>query len=384
MYAHLSGLPDHMGDLLEDMKYSREEVLHRLRFQKPKYAFRTHSGYTNFGMTAGALAAAAAAGTAWEALSDQLLYTPLGMQNTSSRFDDFLARTNRARGHVRDGNGPMSPVGKWVSKYQRTPDSQTPAAGVSSSVNDLAKWMRLHIGSGKFDGKPIVDEAALTATHYPVAHTGFNPFTGLPSFYGLGWNVSYDPQGRLRIGHSGAFALGAATNVQIVPKETLGIVSLTNAFPIGLAEGLNQTFTDLALYGKPTQDWLKIYKDYFKNPAAAGIEVGFDYSKPPTKPTLALDNDAYVGIYNNDLYGEFPVIEKDGGLAIVQGPEKLTYPLTHYDRDTFTYVTTGENAVGASGVAFIVGPDGKAASIIVENLNTNGMGTLARKLTASS
>jgi len=41
-----------------------------------------------------------------------------------------------------------------------------------------------------------------------------------------------------------------------VPGEQLGIVVLTNAYPIGVAEALGTTFLDLALYGKPTQDWL--------------------------------------------------------------------------------------------------------------------------------
>lgn len=70
--------------------------------------------------------------------------------------------------------------------------------------------MRLQLVNGKFDGKQIVDEKALLETRHPHMLTGFSPFTGLPSFYGLGWNVSYDEQGRLRLNHSGAFALGAA------------------------------------------------------------------------------------------------------------------------------------------------------------------------------
>lgn len=371
MYAHLSGLPDHAGDLLEDMGYSRDEVLRRLRFLQPKYPFRTYSGYTNFGMTAAAVAAAAAAGTTWEALSEQLLYAPLGMKNTSSRLSDFMARNNRARGHVRDG-------GKWVSKYQREPDAQTPAGGVSSSVNDLAKWMRLQLGGGKFEGQQIVAEAALAETHKPVIFTRYNP-DRLPSFYGLGWNVNYDAEGRLRLGHSGAFALGAATVVNLVPSEGLGVVVLTNAYPLGVAEGLGATFIDTALHGKPRQNWLAIFKKAFSDPATVGIELGFDYSKPPAKPTPALDNSVYVGTYSkNDFFGDVEIAAKGNSLTIAQGPNKQTSPLKHYDRDTFTYETTGENAVGASGVTFIIGPDGKAASVAVENLNTNGMGTFVR------
>ena len=93
--------------------------------------------------------------------------------------------------------------------------------------------------------------------------TGFSPLNGLPGFYALGWNVNYDEQGRLRLSHSGAFGLGAATNVALVPSEDLGVVVLTNASPLGVVEGLASTFLDYALHGRPTQDWLAVYKQVF-------------------------------------------------------------------------------------------------------------------------
>src|SRR5262249_47264012 len=315
--------------------------------------------------------AAKAYGAEWEDLSEQKLYKPLGMHSTSSRFKDFQARTNKALGHVLVN-------GKWVHKFQRDPDAQTPAGGVSSSANDLAKWMRVQIANGKFDGKQIVYAKALTETHYPEMLRGFSPSNGLPSFYGLGWNVGYDEQGRLRLNHSGGFTLGAATYVNLVPSEELGVVVLTNAYPIGVAEGLGQTFIDTVLYGKPTQDWLALFKQVFSNPAAVGVVTGFDYSKPPAAPTPALKTDAYLGTYTNDYFGDISIIEKDGALVIVQGPQKMTFPMKHYDRDTFTYETVGENAVGTTGVTFTIGADGKATTVVVENLNVRGEGTFMR------
>jgi hypothetical protein len=218
----------------------------------------------------------------------------------------------------------------------------------------------------------------LVETHHPNMLTGFNPFTGLPGFYGLGWNVSYDEQGRLRLNHSGAFALGAATHVNLVPDEKLGVVVLTNAYPIGIAEALGTTFVDTALNGKPTRDWFAIFKKAFSDPAAVGTVLGYDYSKPPASPASALNNSAYLGKYTNDFFGEISVVEKDGGLAIVQGPSNKTFTMQHYDRDTFTYETTGENAVGRSGITFAIGPDGNADQVVVENLNVRGEGTFKR------
>src|SRR5207248_7299100 len=79
MYAHRSGLPAHAGDLLEDLGFSRAEILYRLRYQRPDSSFRSHYAYTNFGITEGGIAAARAYGLEWEAAANEKLYKPLGM-----------------------------------------------------------------------------------------------------------------------------------------------------------------------------------------------------------------------------------------------------------------------------------------------------------------
>src|SRR2546425_8901171 len=149
MYAHRSGLPEHAGDLLEDLGFTRAEILHRLRYQHPASSFRSHYAYTNFGMTEGGIAAAKAYGLEWEQAAEEKLFKPLGMSSTSSRYANFVTRTNKALGHVLVD-------GKWVQKFKRDPDAQSPTGGVSSSVNDLAKWLRLQLANGKFEGKQIV------------------------------------------------------------------------------------------------------------------------------------------------------------------------------------------------------------------------------------
>jgi CubicO group peptidase (beta-lactamase class C family) len=371
-YSHRSGLPEHTGDLLEDLGFSRKEILSRLRYQRPESSFRSHYAYTNFGMTEAGVAAAKAYNLTWENASEQKLYGPLGMNSTSSRYADFMARTDKALGHVQEN-------GKWVQKYKRDPDPESPAGGASSSANDLAKWMRLQLADGKFEGQQLVEEKALAATHSPQMLTGYSPLTGLPSFYGLGWNVNYDTEGRLRLGHSGAFALGAATSVLLVPSEQLGIVVLTNAYPIGFAEGLTNSFTDIALYGKSTQDWMAIFKKIFSDPATVGVFAGSDYTKSPGSPTPQLANTAYLGTYTNNFFGDVQIIEKGEGLAVIEGPRKLTFPLKHYDRDIFTYQTVGENAIGATGLTFTIGPEGKATTLAIENLNVRGEGTFIRQ-----
>ena len=82
-----------------------------------------------------------AASKSWEDVAAEKVYQPLGMKHTSSRYADFVAAKNRALGHVFFD-------GKWVAEYSRDPDAQSPAGGVSSTVRDLAQWVRLQLGNG--------------------------------------------------------------------------------------------------------------------------------------------------------------------------------------------------------------------------------------------
>jgi len=372
MYSHRSGLHDHAGDLLEDMGYNRAEVLYRLRFVPTGNRFRSQYAYTNFGVTEGGVAAAKAAGKTWEEISEDRLYKPLNMTSTSSRLSDFLARPNRARGHVLVD-------GKWEAKYQREPDAQSPAGGASSSARDMTQWMRMHLGGGKIDGKQIIAANALAETYRPqmVSNPARDPTTDRTGFYGLGWGVNYDEFGRVKLSHSGAFDLGAATTVYLLPSEQLGIVILTNAAPIGVAEALAQSFIDLATYGEVKRDWGKLYKEGFAVMATAGRSPT-DYSKAPAQPIPGLANNDYVGAYNNDFFGEIEIVAKDGELVMQQGPRKTPFSLKHYNRHVFFYDTAGENEVGLTGVTFTIGADGKATTMTVENLNSEGLGTFTR------
>jgi CubicO group peptidase (beta-lactamase class C family) len=373
LLCHRSGLPDHGGDLLEDLGYTRAEVLHRLRYLKPASSFRSQYAYTNFGYTAASVAAARAAGTAWEDLAAEKLYRPLGMKSSSSRFADYAAARNRAALHVRV-------EGKWVARYVRDPDAQSPAGGVSSTARDVAQWMRLQLGGGKFNGKQIVAARALAETHRPqiVSRVPANPATDRAGFYGLGWNVNYDDKGRVLLGHSGGFDLGAATVVSLLPSEELGIAVLTNAAPIGVPEAISASFFDLVLHGKVEKDWGKWFQQIFEvvNQPAYGPAV--EYRKPPARPSPPLPLEAYVGTYDNPYFGAIAIGEKDGALLLRMGPKATSFPLRHWDRDVFFYQPVGEMAGGLSGVTFRVGPARKDMKVVVENLDVNVQGTFAR------
>jgi CubicO group peptidase (beta-lactamase class C family) len=370
--CHRSGLPAFAGDLLEDMGYDRNQVLHRLRFLKPASSFRTEFAYTNFGFTAGAEAAAQKLGVAWEDLIAEKLFRPLEMHSTSSRYADYLKRPNRALIHSKVGE-------QWLPKNIRDPDAQSPAGGVSSSIRDLTAWMRLQLADGKFNGKQVVAAEALAETHRPQIVVNYNAQTRRAGCYGLGWNVSDDDQGRVYWRHSGAFFLGARTEVSLLPAEGLGIVVLCNSGPHGIPEAVTMSFFDDVLLGKPSRDWIAFANRMFdleKNEIDGALT---DFSHPPASPSPAGPLASYVGVYDNEYYGPVETVEKGDSLAILLGPEKKSFPLRHWNRDLYLYMPPGESAAGLSGVTFLMGADGRAQQVVVENLNAQGQGAFLRR-----
>jgi CubicO group peptidase (beta-lactamase class C family) len=373
MFAHRSGLPGNAGNDLEALGFDRTEILHRLRLVPPSSSFRSGYSYSNFGITAGGVAAAAGAGFVWEEAAEERLYRPLGMTSTSSRHSDFLSRANRAAIHIEVD-------GAWTPAFTRDPDAQSPAGGVSSSARDLVKWLSLEVDSGSFDGKQVISEAAIGATHEPVIMRGPNPITGQPAFYGLGWNVDYGPHGVVW-SHAGAFSVGARTMVSILPGEKLGIVVLANAFPSGVPEGIADAFFDIVLDGAPSRDWITtwngIYDSLFGPTAIAAMSAPL--AKPPADPAPAMPLSAYTGAYANGYVGDAVVTGEGGGIVLSLGPDGAKrYPLTHFDRDTFIYVFSPELPELRSSAVFAIGPDGKAGQLMLDDFTGSGAAVLLR------
>ncbi|WP_431965705.1 serine hydrolase [Nocardia sp. bgisy134] len=366
LFAHRSGLPDHAGDLLEDLGYDRDQVLERLRLL-PLDPFRDSYAYTNFGLTAAAVAVAEAAGTDWESLSDKEIYQPLGMGSTSSRYSDFRARADRADGHVLvDGT-------YRVADPPRQPDAQSPAGGVSSSVDDLTEWMAMVLADGAAGGRPFLAPDALQPAVSPQAVSAPpKTFDSRAGFYGYGFNVGVSPAGRVVLGHSGAFDLGAATAFTLIPSANVGIVTLTNAAPIGVPETLNAEFADLVQFGTVREDWRALYREAFA--PFSKPSGGLAGATPPAQPVPAQPLPSYAGRYDNPYYGPATVTTEGDSLILTLGPKDMRFPLRHWDGDTFVFTPSGENATtGSVSRATFAGN-----TLTLEYFDADGLGRFTR------
>jgi CubicO group peptidase (beta-lactamase class C family) len=369
LLSHRSGLPTSAGDALEDLGFTRAEILHKMRLLPLPGKFRETYQYSNFGFTEGGIAVAKHVGERWEELADKRLFKRLGMSSSSYRYSDYQNSENKAAIHIFDH-------GRALARYERDPDAEAPAGAASSNARDLAQWLRLQLAGGTLDGHPIVAAHALEETHKPVILTDpKNP----DSYYALGWNVNHDSDGKLILSHSGAFFLGTGTAVRLSPSDQLGIAVITNALPTGLAEATTFTFFDLYKCGKPSRDWLALVQKSFQSMIEKSNNQSKDYSKlpSPSSPTPSKALSAYVGTYRNDYYGRVEISEHRGLLWMRLPARGTLYTLTHWDADTFIYRFEEEQGIGTRGIEFTLNGRPK---MLIENLALEGDGVFVREV----
>lgn len=371
LFAHRSGIPGGpAGNDLEAVGYDRATILERLRLV-PLDPFRITYSYSNFGMTMAGEAAARAADRTWEEVSEEVLFSPAGMTSTSMRYDDFAAQENRAALHVELD-------GEWAAAFERFPDAQAPAGGVSSNVIDLARWMRLTLAGGALDGTQIIDAETLDSTHTPqiMSRPPTPTIAGPAAFYGLGWGIDTDATGATRWNHSGAFSTGASTVASLLPAEGLGIVVLTNGSPIGAGEAIADAYLEFLQTGELDVDGtLEMWGERF-----AGVygEPAVEESQRPSDPSPARPDAAYVGTFANDYVGEVEIRAGEEGLELVVGPDTLVFPLDHWDGDTFVYADAPELPDFLSTVDFAFDESDEATGVSISAFDGAGQGTLVR------
>ena len=372
-FCHRSGMPDHVGDVLGDIGFEREAVLHQLRYQTPFSSFRSHYEYTNFIVTEGAVAAAASTGDSWEALSMKRLYEPLKMTRTSSLFSDFINDPNHASLHAQVD-------GEWKPQV-RQPDAQSPAGGVSSSITDMAQWLRLQLGDGTVDGQEIVDAAALAQTHIPhmVSNMPANPSTDRASFYGLGIGVSSTNSPRFagaipahfRPAQAQPFTCCRRRASASSPFRMANLKVSWNRWPIVCSiwcRSARSSATTRRSWVRYSPRWLLLHTEtkittLFRQPTRRPR-----WQTTPTSATTATTST------------EMPRSRRDRTAWCSRSAEPMEFPMRFFDRDIYLYDPTGENAGRTSSMIFTIGADGLASDVTIEYLATKSAdGTLVRK-----
>src|SRR5215510_822145 len=150
--AQRSGLASYVNDVLGMLGYGEPAMIRSLRHVKPVASFRTTFAYTNIThLLAGRIVSDLAGAPDWNAVAQRELLDPLGMAATTFTFEAIKAAPNHAEGHrwttdatIEVPLDPFSPYGFG------------PAGNINSTIEAMARWVRLQLGSGSFEGRRIV------------------------------------------------------------------------------------------------------------------------------------------------------------------------------------------------------------------------------------
>jgi CubicO group peptidase (beta-lactamase class C family) len=338
LLTHRSGMGLGEGDLLfwPQSTYTRNDIVYKLRFMKPKSSFRSHYAYDNLlYMTAGQIIPAVT-GVSWDDYIRQRIFAPLGMNHSVVSNKDFKPGDDYSAPHERvDGRLQVLSLEDL--------DNVGPAGSINSCAADMAKWVQVQLNRGKFadrEGRLFTEQRSKEMwspqTILPINDPPA-PLAGLKAKfadYALGWGL-HDYHGRKLVGHTGGVA-GFVSRVMLVPEENLGVVVLTNAEEDGAFDSILYHVLD-SYFHVPSTDWIGAFKsvsDAQEKDAAEIMKKAEAGRVANSKPSLALEK--YAGVYNDAWYGPITIRYENGGLVIAfDHTPTMIGDLEHWQYDTF-------------------------------------------------
>ncbi|MBI3709294.1 MAG: serine hydrolase [Proteobacteria bacterium] len=319
LLAQRSGLPPLVNDMLAMLDFDEAALIRSLRNVEPVSSFRTTFAYTNIThLLASRIVAKAAGAPDWNAVLRQELLEPLGMKDSSYTAEAIKTSANHAKGHHWTPDGtievPFTPI---------FPYHLGGAGDINSTVEDMARWVRLQIGHGTFEGRRIVSPENLAVTRTPKV-----ALTDAVS-YAMGWYIYQTPNGNI-VWHDGD-ALSFGSFVGMAPDRNVGVIILTNETNVGFPVSLGLWLFDRIL-GSPEVDYvtnkLKEEKASFETAAKLFAKPANPRPFPPLAPL--------AGNFVNRSFGEAAVAQDGDALVMEIKATGAKLKLEPWDGDVFT------------------------------------------------
>ncbi|MET7458445.1 serine hydrolase domain-containing protein [Streptomyces sp. NPDC005574] len=162
-------------------------------------------------------------GLTYEQAIASLLFEPLGLSHTSFATNDVMTR-RFAVGHNVGEDGTPAVARQWKDSR-----GNNPGGGGASSVTDMLRWARFHLGDGRAqDGAQVLPAEVLQQMQVQTVELRGST---LGDAFGICWFLR-DVDGVRTVGHGGS-ASGQFTELLIVPERNFAVVALSNAGPDG-------------------------------------------------------------------------------------------------------------------------------------------------------
>jgi CubicO group peptidase (beta-lactamase class C family) len=368
LLSHRSGLPGH--DMLwYASNFDRREIFKRLQFLEPNCDLRTTFQYQNLMYTITGLLVEEISGMRWEDFVQKQIFNPLGM-----------IRSNFSTAITQQSANFASPHFYRADQLKAIPFLQqneqvhgTGAAGnICSCVEDLAKWLGLHLNHGKIGDQELVSRETLEQMHTP--HIFIDDKIGRDRFgyeftsYGLGWGM-HSYKGQFLVEHDG-MTDGFYSLISFMPRRQIGIVALSNCDayynPVQtnrVPDIITNTLYD-RLLGLDLTDWNKLIRAVYEEQemAAGQSQAGQASTTDRVDAPMSHPIEAYLGKYEHPGYG-IVSIQKAGEQLEMVFNEKLPLPLEHCYYDIFDAIFEMINQ--RQKISFLTDLDGSISQIAI-------------------
>ncbi len=257
LLSHTSGLIPHAYDLMVEDHVPLDKIIERLDEVDITAPPGKLYGYQNVLYSIYDPITESKTHKSFNAVIDEKVFTPFGMNDASTSFEAFKNNKNKAYPHYNRGHNRFSPL-RLNDRYYNT----TPAAGINASISDLGQLLIVLTD----ENSDIISESARETiftpqVKSPLKRTYFRSWgRGIQSKqYSIGWRI-VDYKGR-RIAYHGGYVLGYKAEIALCEEEEIGIALLTNSPTSSSAQNipafLNMLFAEkdkLALEKKSKND----------------------------------------------------------------------------------------------------------------------------------
>jgi CubicO group peptidase (beta-lactamase class C family) len=373
LLTHRSGLGEGAGDLMlfpDGNDFTIKDVLKSFQYQKPISSFRTKYDYDNLLYIVASEVIKRISGMEYKVFIQNRIFDPLQMRNSATSFGTVKNKNNLALPHSSE-NGPLKQINSFSHELLDGP------GGIYSNVNDLSKWLLVHLNKGKYGEKlekQLFSESAQQEMWKPHTNRNFKViskgrYNNHFEAYGLGWHI-VDYCSKIVLWHTGGVP-GMLSQTILVPELNLGIVVLTNTFPGGASYmTLARSILDSYL-GVVKRDWIKMAIDNLKSAQNSVDTVETSVWKTvENSKKIQINNESYIGTYTDNWFGQVSIYEKEGKLWFksLRSP-KLNGQMFFYKATTFAIKWEYTDMPCNAFATFSLDTEGKAISVKMKGIS---------------
>lgn len=229
LLTHSAGLPREAGSHWSTFEFpTADEVRGYVRERQAALSPEVRWKYSNLGFTIAGMVVEAVSGETFASYVEKHIFRPLGMKDSSlDRQVDGLAT----------GYGRRMPDGSRQKMPFVDARGMAAATGITSTLEDMARFVSLQFRKGKAGGSQILSTGALREMHR-VRMLENNWTRG----NAIGFAVTREKD-KVYVGHGGSY-FGYKTHTLIQLDDRVGVIVLTNgddSVPSDIAQRLMQT-----------------------------------------------------------------------------------------------------------------------------------------------